>query len=843
MLSKITKFILILILFYQNPLYSKSNSFNKFDSKDLSNYFSGIVALENKSNSEALKFFNLSKVLLNQHDPYLKKYVKTLVLEDKVQKAISVVKKNKDNKNTNFFDAQLLLILDDLKKNNISEAYKNIDNAFNYINKDRFEAVILDTLKQYVFVFKEKKISSEKKSYGTLSLISETFQRCYLDDPKTESFFSNLINKNDADYSRYIYFYLSYLIQNNDLDKIQKIINNINEINSTLLLSQGKNWIENKNFEKFQSVFLCQDHNHIIGEFLFLVSNLYSSQDDYERSNFYLYLSNFSNPKFIYNLSLVSENHYFNKDYLKSKKVLKNFKREDSAFFWYRIKKEAQIIAKEKNKKDSLNYISSEFNKIDKPNNKMIFDLANFYKNSEDYEIAIMYYSKVIDDLTEDSEIKSDLLYRRGGSYERKGDYSKADEDLLNSLDINPNDAYVLNYLAYSWLERDYKIKEAIEMLETAYASENDDPYIIDSIGWAYYLVDDYHKAEKFLKRAVELMPNDPIVNDHYGDILWKLNRKIQARYFWKNVLKMEDAEKDMKEKINNKLLQGPQNSEIMNFNKIKSYAKINIALNIICKSNSLHKIESLISFIDFYDTILIKKIKSNKHKIIFNGKFSKNINSNNTVKKLFRILDKKRVIDHKFFIKITKNIPQKAGLGGGSMNASNILKYLINKKLIKTSKKQINEISRSIGSDVILGLDTTNCVLTAKNEVKRFRNCKKIFILVVKPNFGCSTKEIYSKVRKYDRIKFKIPNKRMFNFNYLKNMNNALENIVLRKYPILKKVKSRLNSLENPMFVRMTGSGSAFVSYYSSKKQCDKAKRQFGKYYKKYWCISSKTI
>ncbi len=280
-----------------------------------------------------------------------------------------------------------------------------------------------------------------------------------------------------------------------------------------------------------------------------------------------------------------------------------------------------------------------------------------------------------------------------------------------------------------------------------------------------------------------------------------------------------------------------------MNFNKIKSYAKINIALNIIGKSNSLHKIESLISFIDFYDTILIKKIKSNKHKIIFNGKFSKNINSNNTVKKLFRILDKKRVIDHKFFIKITKNIPQKAGLGGGSMNASNILKYLINKKLIKTSKKQINEISRSIGSDVILGLDTTNCVLTAKNEVKRFRNCKKIFILVVKPNFGCSTKEIYSKVRKYDRIKFKIPNKRMFNFNYLKNMNNALENIVLRKYPILKKVKSRLNSLENPMFVRMTGSGSAFVSYYSSKKQCDKAKRQFGKYYKKYWCISSKTI
>ena len=91
--------------------------------------------------------------------------------------------------------------------------------------------------------------------------------------------------------------------------------------------------------------------------------------------------------------------------------------------------------------------------------------------------------------------------------------------------------------MAYSWLERDYKINEAIKCLETAYSLKSNDPYIIDSIGWAYYLIDDYLKAEKFLKRAVELMPDDPIVNDHYGDILWKLDRKIQARYFWNNVL------------------------------------------------------------------------------------------------------------------------------------------------------------------------------------------------------------------------------------------------------------------------------------------------------------------
>ncbi len=561
MFNKFIKFIFVLLLFYQTPSLSKSTSLDVFSSKDFSNYFSGIVAFENRNNSEALKFFKSSKFLINKHNSFLKRYIITLVLENKITDAINEIKNNKDKENIKFFDAHLLLILDSLKKNNISKAYDEINNALKFVEKERFNLAILETLKQYVYVFKEKKLLKEKKDYGNLSFIAETFQRCYLNDLKTDSYFSNLIEKNEADYSRYLYFYLNFLIEKKKFSEVKNITSDINYINSTLLLSQGKSWIENKNYEKFQNAFSCQNHNHVISEFMFLISNLYSSQNDYEKSNFYLYLSNFSNPKFIYNLSLIAENYYFNKDYKKSKKILKNFNKQDDFYFWYRKKKEAQIIAKEKNKKDSLKYIVSEFGKIDSPNNKFIFDLANFYKNSKDYDSAIKYYSKIIKNLENDSEIKSDILYRRGGSYERKGDYFNADKDLLNSLKINPDNAYVLNYLAYSWLERDYKIDEAIKMLETAYKSKSDDPYIIDSIGWAYYLTNNYEKAEELLKRAVELMPDDPIVNDHYGDILWKLDRKVQARYFWKNVLKMSDVEEDMIKKINIKLLKGLQNS------------------------------------------------------------------------------------------------------------------------------------------------------------------------------------------------------------------------------------------------------------------------------------------
>ena len=557
MFLKKIRFILIIILFFQTPLLSKSTGFTDFNSQNFSKYFSGIVAFENKDNTKALEFFNSSRILIENHDPYLKKYLYSLVLENKVNKAINSVKSNKDRDNTNFFDAHLLLILADLKKGDFQKAYDQLNKLTNINNKDRFNLAILESLKQYIYVFKEKKILNNNKSFGKLSIISETFQRCYLGDTSTDKYFSKLVYDDESNYTRYIFFYLSYLIDNNKTDEAEKIIGDLDYINTTLLLSQGKSWIENENSRKLTDVFSCKNSNDIISEFLFLISNIYSSQDDFEKSNFYLNLSNFLNPKFVFNLSLVAENQYLNGEYKKAKKTLKNFKREDKFYYWYRIKKESQIIAKLKNEKESLNYIVSQFNKITEPNNRMLFDIANFYKNSKDYSNAIKYYTKLINSLENNSEIKSDLLYRRGGSYERNGIYEKADKDLLDALNIDSNDAYILNYLAYSWLERDYKIDEAISMLEKAYKLKSDDPYIIDSIGWAYYLVNDYLKAEKFIKRAVELMPDDPIVNDHYGDILWMLDRKIQARYFWNNVIEMEKTEIEMIENINKKLIEG----------------------------------------------------------------------------------------------------------------------------------------------------------------------------------------------------------------------------------------------------------------------------------------------
>ena len=561
MLLKLLKFILILLL-YQSPLYSKSTTLNDFNKRYLSNYFSGIVAYENSDNSQALKFFNSSKFLIKQHDAYLERYTFSLVLEGKVKQAINQIKQNSTKANSNFFQANLLLAIDSLKKNDYKKSEDYINRSYEFINNDRFALIIAETFKQYLYVFKEKKLSSTKKTFGNFSFINEVFQRCYLNDQNTKNYFDKLVNsQNDADYSRYIFFFINYLVENNKYEEAKQITDNFNYLNSSLLISQGKKWIEDKKFESFKEIFSCTNSSDIVGELFFLVANLYSSQDDYEKSNFYLNIANYLNPKFTFNLSLLAENHYLNKDYANTQKTLEIFDKNDEFYYWFRLKKEAQIISKNFDEDASLNFINLKFEGIDSPNEKMIFDIANFNKNAKRYSEAIKYYDQILLNIDKNSELYAEILYRRGGSYERSGDYKRADKDLLKSLEINPDDAYVLNYLAYSWLEREYKIDIALGMLEKAYAVRSNDPYIIDSIGWAYFLVNQYEKAENFLKRAVELMPQDPTVNDHYGDILWKLDRKIQARYFWLSVLNLEEAEDEMKKNIQEKLIDGLKNS------------------------------------------------------------------------------------------------------------------------------------------------------------------------------------------------------------------------------------------------------------------------------------------
>ena len=277
---------------------------------------------------------------------------------------------------------------------------------------------------------------------------------------------------------------------------------------------------------------------------------------------------------------------------------------------------------------------------------------------------------------------------------------------------------------------------------------------------------------------------------------------------------------------------------------KIKSHAKINLALNIISKKTKLHKIESIVSFISLHDLIYIKQISGKKHKIVFKGKFSKNIGKINTISRLLKLLDKKKFLKNKKFeFVIIKNIPNQAGMGGGSMNAASLINFFIKKKLFKMSNNDLIKLANQIGSDVVLGINPKNTILCANGKIKKFSKNINLYTLVVKPNFGCSTKYIYSKVKSFSKPKFSSPKQSMLQVKYLKTLDNNLETIVFKKYPQLKSIKAYLLNLRNNMFVRMSGSGSSIVAYFNSKSACNEAYKRFKVRFNSHWCITSKTI
>ena len=273
----------------------------------------------------------------------------------------------------------------------------------------------------------------------------------------------------------------------------------------------------------------------------------------------------------------------------------------------------------------------------------------------------------------------------------------------------------------------------------------------------------------------------------------------------------------------------------------IKSYAKINLNLNIVSKRkiNNLHQIESLVALIDLADEIKISEIRSKKHKVIFRGKYSKGIPKFNTITHLLALLEKEKIVKKKYQILVKKNIPQKSGMGGGSMNAASILGFFLKKKIL--TKKLSEKFAKKIGSDVILGLNKFPKVYLPSGKIRVLKTRIKYYLLLVKPNFGCSTRKVFSANKVFSKSKLgKLKN---VSKTMIINSENDLENSAFRLYPNLFKLKNKLLSWKKAEFVRMTGSGSTLVMYFNTKVSAKNALKMSKRKLNNCWCILSKVI
>ena len=276
----------------------------------------------------------------------------------------------------------------------------------------------------------------------------------------------------------------------------------------------------------------------------------------------------------------------------------------------------------------------------------------------------------------------------------------------------------------------------------------------------------------------------------------------------------------------------------------IKSYSKINFSLKINSKSNrGLHEIQSLYSWIDLIDIIKIKKLKKNKDKVVFNGPFSKLVNKrNNSINKILRLLRQYKLITSYYSVIVTKNIPVFGGLGGGTGNAAFILKHLIKSKIKENLSDKIESL---IGSDFKLFFKK-NGFLKDLSTIIKIKKSQIFYLVLVQPKVKCSTKEIYSKVKKFSKKKKFDQNltksKGRF-LKYLVNSRNDLQSIVENKYPIIKKLLIDIKNEKGCCFSRMSGSGSVCYGLFKDEIFAKKALKKLRYKYPRFWFSFAKTV
>jgi len=278
----------------------------------------------------------------------------------------------------------------------------------------------------------------------------------------------------------------------------------------------------------------------------------------------------------------------------------------------------------------------------------------------------------------------------------------------------------------------------------------------------------------------------------------------------------------------------------------IKSYSKINLFLKVLKKNNrGLHDIQSTTMIIDLHDKISIKKINKKKDELIFTGPFKKNINKNiNTVISTLSLLRSHKLINNnkRYKIVINKKIPVFAGLGGGTGNAVAIIKYFlkdrINSKLFKLFEKKI-------GSDLRLFF-FNHSFQKNLTKIKLFEKKYKFYFLLIYPNVKCSTKEVYSKVRKFNLPLRKDISKILSKIEYDKFLIsevNDLQKIVEKKYKKIKNILNIIKLQKNCLFSRMTGSGSVCFGTFNNRESASLAVKALKKKFPNYWCVFTKSI
>lgn len=524
----VTTLILALTI---SPLFAKDKAFN-----DYGNYLEWIYAKEIKDLKKLKKTFkniSLSNVKENTLEELL---FESIIFDDwDAGKEISIklIEINKDNATANLF----LLVDDFLEKKKINFISSN--------PKDRLlDSSFLEAIN--IWINKDKKFDYQNKLQNCIPLLCLHYGMKLLLDgqkKKAQAFF-NKIDTQKFSSTRVKELQLYSSLKFNNKTKAKELLESL----SYKDLNQKDYDIKNisSNLEILNPVLTQKDG---LAEVFYNISSWYYQKDLYKFSIFFGKLSlrlrkDFNAMRLLLSSSFEIIDLENNADEIVSQVNTKNP-------YYMKFLKLRVSLSDEIKRKNKIKPLLEELINNHPKNWELKILLADIYRTEKNYDESINLYSQIIENVFDEN--KWSIFYSRGIAYERLNKWEKAEEDLKMAMTLQPNDPYVINYLAYSWLDRKMNIDLALNLLEKAVELEPSDGYILDSLGWAHYLSNSYEKSVYFLEKAVSFLPNDPTLNDHLGDAYWKSGRYDEAQSQWKRVLIIDPEFKnkdDVKKKI-----------------------------------------------------------------------------------------------------------------------------------------------------------------------------------------------------------------------------------------------------------------------------------------------------
>ena len=393
---KIIGLVFFVISFLFTPHAKSLDKFNRANS--VSDYFVGMLSFNENEYDKSFKFLKKLEGLELSHSDYSIKYLYSLVNTGNLKEAFKYSKKL-ESKNLSLFESDFIQGIYYLK-------YSKLDLARNYFLKAKKRK--RSTLSDYIsnsllnwtnlssnnLVSASLNIKKLDDRFDNLKKIQNVFLNCYFNSQNTNKLFQELTSNKKIDFSRYNFFYASFLAENGKIKEAKNIVKLALESHPrNLKLNQFKiDLNENKNLIFFD----CKNEAHVSAEILYITANALSSQSIYPLSNFYLNLSKFLNEDFHSYDTLLAENYYKTDSFKKAKKIYDSLYKKGEAYKWYSSKQIARIYLQDDNFDQAINIISNTYNSLKIKDIYVTFDYAEFLKNNEKFEESIVFYTEII---------------------------------------------------------------------------------------------------------------------------------------------------------------------------------------------------------------------------------------------------------------------------------------------------------------------------------------------------------------------------------------------------------------------------------------------------------------